>query len=233
MLRSRWWRFVGVLTILALLGLPGQAASSLEASDPRQARVIDGDSLQIDGTVIELFGIDAPELGQLCYRGTKPWPCGLEAAYALHKLLALAQTPLRCTPVEGAADGSMVCELGDQVLAEVLVRQGHAVALADGVAEYREAETAAKQARLGVWGGDFVMPARWRAGERLARNGGETDRCNIKGVVRDGRRLYYVPLDPGYESLRLDLVRGDQVFCSDEQARRLGWRREGEMAPSQ
>lgn len=191
-------------------------------------RVIDGDSVQVDGTVLQLYGIDAPELGQLCYHKDRPWPCGLEAAYALRKLLELGQGPLHCAPVEGASDDAAVCELGNEVIAEVLVRQGHVVALADGIAEYREAESEAKQARLGIWGSAFVMPSLWRAGERHASGGAETERCIIKGLVRDGQRVYYVPLDPGYESLRLDLVRGDQLLCSDEQARRQGWRHDGE-----
>jgi len=226
----RWhWALLG---ILALAGVAAHAATDQPADEPPQVRVIDGDTVQLDGAVIQIFGIDAPELGQLCFRGEQPWTCGLEAALALHKLLELAQGPLRCKPVGDGSESPAVCEIDNEVIADVLTRQGYVVALDDGVAEYQEAEKAAKQAGLGIWGGTFVLPSRWRAGERYATGGAETERCNIKALVRDGSRIYYVPLDPGYESLSLDLVRGDQLFCSDEQARRLGWKHDGEKMPA-
>ena len=43
------------------------------------ARVIDGDSLAVEGRDIRIFGVDAPELHQTCERAGRPWPCG-EAA---------------------------------------------------------------------------------------------------------------------------------------------------------
>ena len=36
-------------------------------------RVIDADTLQVDGKVVQLYGIDAPELGQLCESGGSLW----------------------------------------------------------------------------------------------------------------------------------------------------------------
>ena len=224
--------FSGLFVLLALGGLAVSAIAKQVEAEPAQVRVIDGDTLQVNGKVIQIFGIDAPELGQLCYHGNQPWACGLEAAFALHKLLELARGHLRCIPVSSRADDSAVCELDNEVIAEVLARQGHVVALADGVAEYREAEKAAKQAGLGIWGGEFVMPALWRAGERHVVAGSESERCNIKAVIQDGSRIYYVPLDPEYDSVKLNLARGDQLLCSDEQARRLGWRHVGAKASS-
>ena len=46
--------------------------------------VIDGDSLEIHGRRIRLFGIDAPESSQLCVRPTgELWLCGQQASFAL------------------------------------------------------------------------------------------------------------------------------------------------------
>ena len=49
-----------------------------------QPRVIDGDTLAIDGTRVRLFGIDAPERGQPCRDGGD---CGAAATAYLVRLI--------------------------------------------------------------------------------------------------------------------------------------------------
>ena len=44
----------------------------------------------------------------------------------------------------------------------------------------------------------------------------------------DGVRIYLVPTDPDYGDASVDLAKGEQLFCSDEEARHEGWRRPGE-----
>src|SRR3546814_1788118 len=65
------------------LALP---ASAQQVSGP--ARAADGDSLDLSGISVRLFGVDAPELAQSCERGGASWPCGKQAASKLASLVA-------------------------------------------------------------------------------------------------------------------------------------------------
>ena len=48
------------------------------------ASVIDGDTIEIHGRRIRLFGIDAPESQQFCFRPNgEPWRCGQAASFVL------------------------------------------------------------------------------------------------------------------------------------------------------
>ena len=62
-----------LIVILCLLATPALA----DVTGP--ARVIDGDTLEVQGERIRLHGIDAPEIRQLCRLDGKPWQCGKEA----------------------------------------------------------------------------------------------------------------------------------------------------------
>src|SRR5579862_9995359 len=63
-----------------------------------QASVIDGDTLEIHGTRIRLWGIDAPESSQLC-RGedSLQYRCGAQAANDLDAFIA--RRPVNCSPL--------------------------------------------------------------------------------------------------------------------------------------
>src|SRR6476620_11929911 len=63
-----------------------------------RASIIDGDTIEIHGTRIRLWGIDAPENAQLC-RGddSLQYRCGAKAANALDAFIA--SLPVSCVPV--------------------------------------------------------------------------------------------------------------------------------------
>lgn len=131
--------------------------------------VIDGDSLTVrqgDGPVtIRLTGIDAAEYRQDCARrDARRWPCGRDARTALEKLAGRA--PLHCeVAAKDRYDRTLAtCRTrpfpdGIDLGAE-MVRLGWAAATSD---DYLPEEAEAEAQRRGIWQGDFVRPAAWRA----------------------------------------------------------------------
>ena len=247
---------VVLLSVAALLasGSAGQSSSEIVV-DHLAITVIDGDSIQFNETVWQLSGIDAPELGQVCDHDGQMSGCGLNAAYELRKFISLAPKPLRCFPRTGTGSiKTLTCIIGSQDVALMMVQSGHAIVVPDGPVAYSEAENHAREASLGIWGSTFLAPWEWRRGHRLPREKQprhdsqgiwdrlasdlslvlrhgvvEASHCVVKGTVSDsGERLYYGPLDPRYADMTISGGRGERLFCSDDEARAAGWRREGE-----
>jgi len=190
--------------------------------------VIDGDTLEIDGVVSRLYGIDAPELGQTCLDGSKRWRCGLQAALELRNIVT-SRRNVKCGTIRMADEAPRaIChdpQYNDP--AELLLTRGLAVALPDSVPAYRRAEYQAKSAKLGIWRGEFVEPSKWRTGERLAGpTDGPAEICDVKGIIsKKGERLYYVPTDKNYDAIEVRPDQGERMFCSDDEAELAGWRR--------
>src|SRR5205823_7895342 len=90
-----------------------------------QASVIDGDTLEIHGMRIRLWGIDAPESSQLC-RGedSLQYRCGAKAANDLDTFIA--RRPVNCLPITLDQYGRTVasCSVDDVDLGQWLVRGG-------------------------------------------------------------------------------------------------------------
>lgn len=191
-----------------------------------QAVVVDGDTIQVDEDVIDLFGIDAPELGQLCGRGNKRERCGLNAALRLKQLIEGKTVKCRLFDAKPISQ-TMMCAVDNRDLSEMQLSAGQAVATEAAIFLYLHAEANAKKSGIGIWRSDFVPPAEWREGRRLQNIGnGLKDDCMIKGIVRNtDNRIYVVPTDPDYEKIELDSTNGEKFFCSDDAAELSGWNR--------
>ena len=127
------------------------------------ARVIDGDTLDVDGQRVRLWGIDAPESRQRCEREAVTWLCGQEAAKALRERL-LGRT-VACQQKDRDRYGRSValCRVDGQDVAEWLAREGWALDYRQfSKGAYAAAEAEARQAGRGLWAGTFVTPWEYR-----------------------------------------------------------------------
>jgi endonuclease YncB( thermonuclease family) len=128
-----------------------------------RARVVDGDSLELAGHRVRLFGIDAPERSQDCRDGRgNSYACGREAQNALST--AIAGQNVSCTPVGESYNRNVsICTANGRDLSETMIRSGHALELRQhSRGRYTAAEQEARNARRGLWAGDFARPSQWR-----------------------------------------------------------------------
>lgn len=74
--------------VLALVGLTGFPSAARAQIFSGPATALDGDSLEMTGARIRLFGIDAVELEQTCQRGGEAWGCGHDAKAWLARIIS-------------------------------------------------------------------------------------------------------------------------------------------------
>jgi len=127
------------------------------------ARVISGDTLEIYGKYFKLFGLDAPEPGQMCAdaRGAS-YNCGREAAMWLKNWIG--DNELECHVVQQDTKGNMIgtCSYGPYDLGAALVNAGWAVSYNKYTDIYQPYEIQAQNNRRGLWRGTFYKPWDWR-----------------------------------------------------------------------
>jgi endonuclease YncB( thermonuclease family) len=194
------------------------------------ATVLDGDTVEIHGQRIRLYGIDAPEGRQVCRRDGRDWRCGQAAAHALAD--HIGRRPVACQPryTDRYGRAVAVCRVAGEDVGAWLVREGWALAYRRYGTDYVTDETAAKAARRGVWSATFTPPWEWREEHRSesvpSKAPPAPSACTIKGNInRKGARLYHLPGDHGYAQTHIDPARGERWFCSEAEARAAGWRR--------
>ena len=126
-------------------------------------RVVDGDSLELAGHRVRRFGIDAPESMQDCRdaRG-RTYACGREARDELAQIIG--GQSVSCAPVGESYNRDVaLCTANGRDLSEAMVRSGHALELRQhSRGRYSDAEHEARNARRGLWAGDFERPSQWR-----------------------------------------------------------------------
>jgi endonuclease YncB( thermonuclease family) len=130
------------------------------------ARVIDGDTIVMDGEHVRLQGVDAPETEQTCTAYGQQWACGRMAGQWLTEHLRGHQ--VKCVGHARDRYGRLlaVCYAGGESINDRLVREGWALNYRKYSTDYLEAEAEAKRRGAGLWRGEFVPPWQWRSERR-------------------------------------------------------------------
>jgi endonuclease YncB( thermonuclease family) len=190
------------------------------------ARVIDGDTISINGERIRLHGIDAPEMGQSCNGGLfGQWRCGAKAATMLEKIIGGRR--VTCERKDTDRYGRMVgvCRIAELDVGAEMVRRGMAWAFVRYSTDYVALEAAAREQRLGIWRASTETAWDYRAGKWKFAEARAPGGCSIKGNVNGrGDRIYHLPWSPWYGKVRMDNGTGKRWFCSEDEAVAAGWR---------
>ncbi len=197
----------------------------IPVSFANEIRVVDGDTVEINGKIFRLHGIDAPEAGQKCARaGGGSWPCGKSAIAAIETQVSSGK--VQCNNKGKDEYGRIigVCSVAGKDINAWMVANGFAWAFRKFSDDYGKLEDRARSKGKGIWQAETqtawdFRAERWKAGDQKAPLG-----CPIKGNISRNGKIYHAPWSPWYTRTRINTSKGERWFCSEAEALNAGWR---------
>ena len=128
----------------------------------QELKVVDGDTIHLDGEKIRFTGIDTPELKQICIKnGVKDF-CGVTAKLIL--INKIGNNKVKCIR-EGKDQYKRTlaeCFVNNESLSSYLVRSGYAFAYRKYSKKFVRDEDYAKTNQIGMWSMRFEYPWDYR-----------------------------------------------------------------------
>ena len=129
---------------------------------PQEIRVVDGDTIYLNGEKIRFSGIDTPELKQTCINNETVDSCGITAKEIL--IEKIANNKVECIS-EGKDQYKRTlaeCFVNNESLSSYLVRSGYAFAYRRYSKKFIVDEDYAKEKQAGMWAMKFEYPWDYR-----------------------------------------------------------------------
>ena len=127
-------------------------------------KVIDGDTIVLNGEKIRFSGIDTPELKQTCLKDNEEVGCGMFAKMLLVKKIG-NNIPICIGKEKDFYKRTLAeCFVKGESLSKFLVRSGYAFAYRKYSTKFVEDEDFAKTNKLGMWSMTFKYPWDFRKG---------------------------------------------------------------------
>jgi len=121
-------------------------------------KIVDGDTIVLNGEKIRFSGIDTPELKQTCMKGEQKVFCGMFAKMLLIKKIG-NETPKCISEGKDAYKRTLAeCFINGESLSAFLVRSGYALAYRKYSDKFIKDEEFAKENKLGMWTMTFQYP---------------------------------------------------------------------------
>ena len=128
----------------------------------QELRVVDGDTIHLNGEKIRFTGIDTPELKQTCIKEGFINPCGVTAKEIL--IVKIGDNKVECIS-EGKDRYKRTlaeCFVNNESLSSYLVRSGYAFAYRRYSKKFIPDEDYAKDNKIGMWSMKFQYPWDYR-----------------------------------------------------------------------
>jgi len=128
----------------------------------QELKVVDGDTIHLNGEKIRFAGIDTPEIKQTCIKDGTKNSCGITAKQIL--INKIGNNIVECIS-EGKDQYKRTlaeCFVNNQSLSSYLVRSGYAFAYRRYSKKFVIDEDYAKANQLGMWSMKFVYPWDYR-----------------------------------------------------------------------
>lgn len=230
------WKRVVISIAGALLGIAGvsQVVSNSEQIVYPVDRVIDGDTIVVveDNQVlrVRLLGIDAPEKGECYYEESRTYLTELleGKSVRLEKDISGADKYDRLLRYVLISKGD---EEDDIFVNQQMLSEGNAQTYAVAPdTKYRDLFASAQDRALreekGLWGACAYM----RPNEDVREKDDVIPpnlSCTIKGNISEKGygKTYLIQGCDNYTQVKIDASKGEQYFCSEEEAREAGFRK--------
>ena len=125
-------------------------------------KIVDGDTIVLNGEKIRFSGIDTPELKQTCMKGEQKVFCGMFAKMLLIKKIG-NETPKCISEGKDAYKRTLAeCFINGESLSVFLVGSGYAFAYRKYSKKFIKEEEFAKKNKLGMWSMKFEFPWNFR-----------------------------------------------------------------------
>lgn len=190
-----------------------------------RVRVVDGDTFDVAGQRVRLFGIDAPEGKQTCMtkQGTR-WACGTWVSAKVGAMYDGKRAMCREEDRDRYDRIVARCEIDGRDVGQQLVSKGFAFAYRAYSMRYDLDEKGAAVNDRGLHASHVQNPAQFRASQTKGRVSPNAN-CAIKGNITKNGRIYHMLGQRDYDRTGINEKTGEQWFCSQVQARAAGWRK--------
>jgi len=153
--------FLKIFVFLLCAGIISFAET--KTLEGKSVKVVDGDSLEIDGVRIRLKGIDAPEYLQYCFdENKKKYECGKMSREYLEELTQSEDFYCKSNEKDKYKRELSVCYAEGKDINELMIKQGWAIPYRTKNPLYYEAQTVAKTNKSGMHRGKFIAPEIYR-----------------------------------------------------------------------
>ena len=142
-------KFLGILII-------GLLAHNISFAD--NLKIIDGDTIILNGEKIRFSGIDTPELKQTCLQDDQEIGCGMSAKKLLEEKIGNATIECISEGKDTYKRTLAECFVNGESLSKFLVRSGYAFAYRKYSTKFIKDEEFAKEKKLGMWAMTFQYP---------------------------------------------------------------------------